>query len=137
MASGKKNFFKFIAMFMQKKYSLLFFPMIFLFTVTVAVYPEEVVIPGDKKLEKELHLYVTAGYQEMADGELIYFWGYIHAKDFSDVGEIKTKEERNTKLLPIKVPGDEIRLTSGKNYVIVLHNAGWYETEKHSGVNHV
>ena len=63
--------------------------------------------------------------------------GLHPCKDFSDVGEIKTKEERNTKLLPIKVPGDEIRLTSGKNYVIVLHNAGWYETEKHSGINHV
>lgn len=150
MVFNKKNFFRFIARFIQKKWSLFFLPIAFLFTITIVVYPEEIVIPGDKKLEegfselrnknrveKELHLYVTDGYQEMADGELIYFWGYTHAKDFSDVGEIKTKEERNTKLLPIKVPGDEIRLTSGKNYVIVLHNAGWYETEKHSGINHV
>lgn len=150
MVFNKKNFFRFIARFIQKKWSLLFLPIAFLFTFTVVVYPEEIVIPGDKKLEegfselrnknrveKELHLYVTDGYQEMDDGELIYFWGYTHAKDFSDVGEIKTKEERNTKLLPIKVPGDEIRLTAGKNYVIVLHNAGWYETEKHSGINHV
>lgn len=149
MISIKNNFSRFIAMFLQQKYPL-FFLSTLLFTFTGAVYPEEIVIPGDKKLEeefsglrnknkveKEFHIYVTDGYQEMADGELIYFWGFTHAKEFSDVGEIKTKEERDKKLLPIKVPGDAIRLTSGKNYVVVLHNAGWYETEKHSGINHV
>ena len=104
------NVFKFITIFMQIKYSLIFFPIVFLFTFTVVVYPEEILIPGDKKIEegfsvlsnknkveKEFHLYVTDGYQEMADGEFVYFWGYTHAKDFSDVGEIKTKEERDTK----------------------------------------
>ena len=88
MVFNKKNFFRFIARFIQKKWSLFFLPIAFLFTITIVVYPEEIVIPGDKKLEegfselrnknrveKELHLYVTDGYQEMADGELIYFWG--------------------------------------------------------------
>ncbi|KAB2833715.1 MAG: multicopper oxidase domain-containing protein, partial [Candidatus Brocadia sp.] len=88
-------------------------------------------------VEREFHLYATDGFQEMADGELIYFWGFTHAKDFADAGEIKTKEERDEKLLPLKVPGDEIRLTSGKNYVVVLHNAGFYEIEAHSGIHGV
>lgn len=119
-------------------------------SLAIAAYAEEKIIQGKEEvekgilelnikgqIEKEFHLYVTDGYQEMADGEMIYFWGFTHAKDFADVGEIKTKEERYAKLLPLKVPGDEIRLTSGRNYVVVLHNAGWYETEEHSGINHV
>lgn len=89
------------------------------------------------KIEKEFHLYTTDGYQEMANGESIYVWGFTHAEDFADVGEIKTKEERELKLLPVKAPGDELRLQSGKNYAIVLHNAGWYETEKGCGANNV
>jgi FtsP/CotA-like multicopper oxidase with cupredoxin domain len=116
----------------------------------VAASAAEVIVPGNAKMEaeftklhnnrrieKEFHLYATDGYRRMANGESIYFWGFTHARAFADVGEIKTKEERDAKLLPLKVPGDELRLRSGKNYVIVLHNAGWYETEEHSGVNHV
>ncbi|GJQ50277.1 multicopper oxidase domain-containing protein [Candidatus Kuenenia stuttgartiensis] len=119
-------------------------------SLAIAAHAEEKIIQGKEEIEKsicelnikgqiekEFHLYVTDGYQEMADGEMIYFWGFTHAKDFADVEEIKTKAERNAKLLPLKVPGDEIRLTSGRNYVVVLHNAGWYETEEHSGINHV
>ena len=52
MVSSKKNFFKFIAMFIQKKYLLFFVPITFLFIFTVVVYPEEILIPGDKKLEE-------------------------------------------------------------------------------------
>ncbi|MCF6150605.1 MAG: multicopper oxidase domain-containing protein [Candidatus Kuenenia sp.] len=134
----------------QKKLSAIIFLIVLFAIFPIKSHAEEKFIIGDKKLEeafstlhkegqieKEFHLYVTDGYQEMADGEFIYFWGFTHAKEFANVGEIKTKEERADKLLPLKVPGDEIRLTSGKNYVVVLHNAGWYETEEHSGINHV
>ncbi|GJQ60136.1 MAG: hypothetical protein D8M57_14995 [Candidatus Scalindua sp. AMX11] len=89
------------------------------------------------EIEREFHIYITDGYQEMADGEFIYFWGYTHAKDWADVGKIDTIEERDEKLLPVRFPGDEMRFKSGKNYIVVLHNAGWYETEEHSGINHV
>ena len=148
--SYKKKFSGFITKGMQRRYSSWYFFIVMLFCLTVPAFPEEVLIPGDSKLEesfselskkgqieKEFHLYATDGYQEMADGELIYFWGFTHANDFVDVGEIKTREERDKKLLPLKVPGDEIRLISGKNYIVVLHNAGFYETEKHSGVHGV
>ena len=127
-----------------------FFVSLITFISTMEVNAAEKTIPGDAvmesefkklsnkhKIEKEFHLYAIDGYQKMADGNSIYIWGFTHAKDFADVGEIKTEEDRDSKLLPLKVPGDEIRLRSGKNYVIVLHNAGWYETEEHSGVNHV
>ncbi len=147
MVSCRRKFLKVVAMCIQREYLVVLFPFVIFFNLTVAVYADEKLIPGDvkiekkfsegKKVEREFHLYVTDGYQEMADGESVYFWGYAHTKDFANVGEIKTKEERDAKLLPLKVPGDEIRLTSGKSYVIVLHNAGWYETEEHSGVNHV
>jgi len=147
MADFKKSFSKILAMCVQKKYAILPLLVAVFTGITAVANADEKLIPGDvkvekefsqsKKVEKEFHLYVTDGYQEMADGESVYFWGYTHAKDFANVGEIKTKEERDAKLLPLKVPGDEIRLTSGKNYVIVLHNAGWYETEEHSGVNHI
>ena len=125
-----------------------FFASLITFISTMEVNAAEKIIPGDaimesefkklrnkRKIEKEFHLYAIDGYQKMADGEVIYIWGFTHAIGFADVGEIKTKEDRDSKLLPLKVPGDEIRLRSGKNYVIVLHNAGWYETEEHSGVN--
>ena len=147
MVSCRKKFLRVVAMCVQRGYLVVLFLFVIFFNRTVAVNADEKLIPGDvkvekefaqtKKVEREFHLYVTDGYQEMADGESVYFWGYAHAKDFANVGEIKTKEERDAKLLPLKVPGDEIRLTSGKSYVIVLHNAGWYETEEHSGVNHV
>ena len=150
MIHYRKESVKFIITFMQSKYLILFFSFAIFFTLAVVANAAEKMIPGNERMEKkfkelskkgdvekEFHLYVTDGYQEMADGELIYFWGYTHANDFVDVGEIKTVEERDAKLLPLMVPGDEIRLTSGKNYVIVLHNAGWYETSEHSGINHV
>ncbi len=152
MISDTKRHFLciFIARCMLKKCFALYFLITILCCHPVTAAPEETLIPGDSKLEesfselskkgqieKEFHLYATDGYQEMADGELIYFWGFTHGKDFADAGEIKTKEERNGKLLPLKVPGDEIRLISGKNYVVVLHNAGFYETEAHSGVHGV
>lgn len=140
----------FIARCMLRKYVAGSFLIAILCCPPVIASPEEVLIPGDQivekaftefskdgQVEREFHLYATDGYQEMADGELIYFWGFAHAKDFADAGEVKTKEERDTKLLPLTVPGDEIRLTSGKNYVVVLHNAGFYETEMHSGVHGV
>lgn len=122
----------------------------FVFFLTLIVNAEETVIPGNaemeagfvklhnkRQIEKEFHLYATDGYRKMADGEVIYFWGFTHARAYADVGEITTKEERDAKLLPLNLPGDEIRLKSGKNYVIALHNAGWYETEEHSGINNV
>ena len=125
-----------------------FFTSLITLIFTIEVNAAEKIIPGDtimerefkklskkRKIEREFHLYAIDGYQKMADGEVIYIWGFTHAKGFADVGEIKTKEDRDSKLLPLKVPGDEIRLRSGRNYVIVLHNAGWYETEEHSGVN--
>ena len=134
----------------QREGSILCSLIIILLSLVPAVNAEEKLIPGDANLvegfitlskkdevEKEFHLYATDGYQEMADGEFIYFWGFTHAEDFADVGEIKTGEERDEKLFPLRVPGDEIRLTAGKNYVVVLHNAGFYETEEHSGINHV
>ncbi len=64
-------------------------------------------------------------------------YNFLDLKGFAYVGEIRTVEERDAKLLPLKVPGDAIRLKSGKNYVVVMHNAGWYETEEHSDINHV
>lgn len=146
MGICRKKFLKFVGMWTQRKYLVLPCMIAILFNLTVTAHAAEKPIPGDAKVEnefskrsveKEFHLYVTDGYQEMANGESIYFWGFTHAKDFADVGEIKTREERDAKLLPPKMPGDEIRLTSGKNYVVVLHNAGWYETEAHSGINHV
>lgn len=136
---------KFIATGIQRRF-FVSFVLISLLTFTITVSAREKEIAGDVKLEnefnqlkveQEFHLYVTDGFQEMADGELVYIWGYAHAKDFADVGEIKTKEERDAKLLPVRAPGDTIRLKSANNYVIVLHNAGWYETEKESGINHV
>src|SRR5574337_363246 len=148
--SHKGKYFEFIIKCVQRKHSLWYLFIAMLFCLPMTASPEEILIPGDSKLEegfselskkgqieREFHLYATDGYQEMADGELIYFWGFTHAKDFADAGEIKTKEERDEKLLPLKVPGDEIRLISGKNYVVVLHNAGFYETEAHSGVHGV
>lgn len=152
MISDIKKYFIliFIARCLLKKYFAWYFLIAILCCLSVTASPEETLIPGDlnaeeaflqlsKKgqVEREFHLYATDGYQEMADGELIYFWGFAHANDFADAGEIKTKEERDMKLLPLKVPGDEIRLTSGKNYVVVLHNAGFYEIEAHSGVHGV
>jgi FtsP/CotA-like multicopper oxidase with cupredoxin domain len=129
-----------------KKYLTMFFLVGIFFNLTVMASAAEKLIPGNRKMEdafrklgieKEFHLYVTDGYQAMANGEDVYIWGYAHAPGFADVGEIKTREERDAKLLPVKAPGDEIRFTSGKNYIIAIHNAGWYETEEHSGINHV
>ncbi|MFN3532896.1 MAG: multicopper oxidase domain-containing protein [Candidatus Brocadia sp.] len=151
MISNKKNrFISVLIRHMIEKCLALYFLVTILCCLPVVAAPEEILISGDAKLEeglselsergqieKEFHLYATDGFQEMADGELIYFWGFAHAKDFADVGEIRTREERAEKLLPLKVPGDEIRLRSGKNYIVVLHNAGFYETEKHSGVHGV
>lgn len=147
----KNGFFKSaISTFTQRKYSILYFLIAAIFYLTVSVNAAEKIVPGNarmeakfkelsksRNIEKEFHLYVTDGYQEMADGEFIYVWGYAHAEGFADVGEIKTEEERDAKLLPLKVPGDEIRFISGKNYVVVLHNTGWYETEEESGINNV
>ncbi len=152
MISDPKKYFILIsiARCMLKKYFAWYFLIAILYCLSVTASPEDILIPGDQnvedaflelnkkgQVEREFHLYATDGYQEMADGELIYFWGFAHAKDFVDAGEIKTREERDMKLLPLKVPGDEIRLTSGKNYVVILHNAGFYEIETHSGVHGV
>lgn len=150
--SYKKKYFECVLIMQRilKNYFAGYFLITILCCYPVTASPEEILIPGDQnveeaflelskkgQVEREFHLYATDGYQEMADGELIYFWGFAHTKDFADAGEIKTKEERDGKLLPLKVPGDEIRLTSGKNYVVVLHNAGFYEIEAHSGVHGV
>lgn len=150
MIFHKRNFFKSITMCMQRKYSTLYYLIAVIFCLTVAANAAEKIIPGNAtmeaefkelsksgEIEREFHLYVTDGYQEMADGEFIYVWGYAHAEGFVDVGKVETEEERDIKLLPLEVPSAEIRLTSGKNYVVVLHNAGWYETEKESGINNV
>ena len=104
------------------------FAFLIAFIFIMEVNAAEKTIPGDaimesefkklskkRKIEREFHLYAIDGYQKMADGEVIYIWGFTHAKGFADVGEIKTKEDRDSKLLPLKVPGDEIRLRSGKN----------------------
>ena len=145
MITYRNNVSDFIATCLQRIF-LVFFLLAVSLILTITIYAGEKVLEGNTKVEnefskleveKEFHLYVTDGFQEMADGELIYVWGYAHAEGFADVGEIKTKEERDSKLLPVKVPGDIIRLKSGKNYIIVLHNAGGYETEKESAINHV
>jgi len=150
MAPFRKRFYKLFAVCIRGKCSALTFLVLILFSLVSVAQAEEKMIRGNEHMEheytelkkkdgieREFHLYVTDGYQEMADGEFIYIWGYARAKDFADVGEIKTEEDRDNKLLPLKVPGDEIRMTSGKNYVIVLHNTGWFETEKMSGINNV
>src|SRR5574341_523008 len=145
MRMCRKNMSEFITPCIKRGFSVPFVLAIFL-NITMIAYANEKEIKGDVKLEeefgklkveREFHLYVADGFQEMADEELIYVWGYTHAKDFADVGEIKTKEERDSKLLPVKVPGETIRLKSGNNYVIVMHNVGWYEPEKESGINYV
>ena len=41
----------------------------------------------------EYHLYTADGYQEMTNGELVWVFGYTHAKgSYKTVGEVKTKE---------------------------------------------
>lgn len=145
-----KNILRHFVLTTQRVNLISFLTISIILGLTIMAGAGEKILPGNAHMEKkfseltekgeierEFHLYVTDGYQEMADGEFIYVWGYTHAKGFVDVGEIKTEEDRDTKLLPVKAPGDMIRLISGKNYVIVLHNAGWYETEEGSGINNV
>ena len=143
------NFIKVVTRVPRKCLALPFLFAVIICLATTAGAAEKLIV-GDKKIaadfhklhekgeiEKEFHIYVTDGYIEMADGEYIYQWGFTHAPDWADVGEIKTVEERDAKLLPIMVPGDEIRFQSGKNYIVVLHNTGWFEAEEHSGIQHV
>ena len=93
-----------------------FFTSLITFIFTMEVNAAEKKIPGNAlmesefkklskkhKIEREFHLYAIDGYQKMADGNSIYIWGFTHAKGFADVGEIKTEEDRDSKLLPLKV----------------------------------
>lgn len=150
MTTYRKQFFNFATIFTQRSCLILFIAATVMLNLASTSFAEEKIILGRKDveqkyaelkktggIEKEFHLYVTDGYQEMADGEFIYVWSYASAKDFADIGEIKTIEERDAKLLPIHVPSAEIRMTSGKTYVVVLHNTGWFETEEGSGINNV
>jgi len=74
-----------------------FFTSLITFLFTMEVNAAEKTIPGNalmesefkklskkSKIEKEFHLYAIDGYQKMADGEVIYIWGFTHAKDFAD-----------------------------------------------------
>jgi len=86
----------------------------------------------------EYHLYTTDGYLEMTNGELVWVFGYTHAKgSFKNVGEVKTKEELERLLEPVKVPSDPVHLFVGEKARITLHNTGMHYANEHSGVNHV
>jgi FtsP/CotA-like multicopper oxidase with cupredoxin domain len=86
----------------------------------------------------EFHLYTTDGYIEMTNGELVWVMGYTHAKgSFKNVGEVKTKEELEQLLEPVKVPSDPLHLFVGEKARITLHNTGIHNCAEHSGINHV
>jgi len=86
----------------------------------------------------EFHLYTTDGYIEMTNGDLVWVFGYTHAKgSFKDVGEVKTKEQVEQLLEPVKVPSDPIHLFVGEKARITLHNTGMHYADEHSGINHV
>lgn len=86
----------------------------------------------------EFHLYTTDGYIEMTNGELVWVMGYTHAKDsFKNVGEVKTKEDVESLLEPVKVPSDPLHLFVGEKARITLHNTGIHCADEHSGINHV
>lgn len=86
----------------------------------------------------EFHLYTTDGYLEMTNGELVWVFGYTHAKgSFKNVGEVKTKEELERLLEPVKVPSDPVHLFVGEKSRITLHNTGMHYANEHSGINHV
>ena len=86
----------------------------------------------------EFHLYTTDGYQEMANGEMVWVFGYTHAKgSFKNVGEVTTKEQVEQLLEPVKVPADPIHLFVGEKARITLHNTGMHCAGEHSGINHV
>jgi transketolase C-terminal domain/subunit len=81
-------------------------------------------LSNKRKIEKEVHLYAIDGYQKMADGEDIYIlgWGLLMQKILLMSERLKTEKDRDSKLISLKVPGDENRLRSGKNYVIFTDN---------------
>lgn len=86
----------------------------------------------------EFHIYTIDGYIEMTNGELVWVFGYTHAKDsFENVGEIKTKEDAERLLEPVKVPADPVHLFVGEKARVVLHNTGMHYADEHSGINHV
>ncbi len=86
----------------------------------------------------EFHLYTTDGYIEMTNGELVWVFGYTHAKgSFKDVGEVTTKEQLEKLLEPVKVPSDPVHLFVGEKARITLHNTGMHYAAEHSGINHV
>ena len=73
-------------------------------------------IPGDRGKDGvwEFHLYTTDGYIEMTNGELVWVFGYTHAKgSFKNVGEVTTKEQVEQLLEPVKVPSDPVHLFVG------------------------
>ena len=97
-------------------------------------------IPGDRGKDGvwEFHLYTTDGYIEMTNGELVWVFGYTHAKgSFKNVGEVTTKEQVEQLLEPVKVPSDPIHLFVGEKVRITLHNTGMHCAAEHSGINHV
>lgn len=97
-------------------------------------------IPGDRGKDGiwEFHLYTTDGYIEMTNGELVWIFGYTHAKgSFKNVGEVTTKEQVEQLLEPVKVPSDPIHLFVGEKVRITLHNTGIHCAAEHSGINHV
>lgn len=92
----------------------------------------------DKDGVWNFHLYTTDGYIEMANGELVWVFGYTHAKgSFKDVGEVTTKEQVEQLLEPVKVPSDPIHLFVGEKARITLHNTGMHCADPNSGINHV
>ena len=97
-------------------------------------------IPGDRGKDGvwEFHLYTTDGYIEMTNGELVWVFGYTHAKgSFKNVGEVTTKEQVEQLLEPVKVPSDPIHLFVGEKVRVTLHNTGMHCAAEHSGINHV
>ena len=97
-------------------------------------------IPGDRGKDGvwEFHLYTTDGYIEMTNGELVWVFGYTHAKgSFKNVGEVTTKEQVEQLLEPVKVPADPVHLFVGEKVRITLHNTGMHCAAEHSGINHV
>ena len=83
-------------------------------------------------------IYKKDGYIEMVNGELVWVFGYTHAKgSFKDVGEVETKDEVGKLLEPVKVPSDPVHLFVGEKARITLHNTGMHCAAENSGINHV
>jgi FtsP/CotA-like multicopper oxidase with cupredoxin domain len=74
----------------------------------------------------------------MTNGELVWVFGYTHAKgSFKNVGEVTTKEQVEQLLEPVKVPSDPVHLFVGEKARVTLHNTGMHCAAEHSGINHV